>query len=218
MFAGHIGAALAIGRAERTVNVEVFVAAALLLDLLLWLFVLIGWEGVAIPPDFASTHQPEFVFPYSHGLLTSIFWSLLVAAGALACYSRLQSKWRIAALLAVAVFSHWVLDALVHRPELPVAGAASRRLGLGLWNNMPVALLLEAALVLLGLYLFVSGTRLGRPRSIALVVLTLVAMVFTALGMTLAPAPPSAAAMAASSLATLIVVCALVYWLGRARR
>jgi hypothetical protein len=50
------------------------------------------------------------------------------------------------------------------------------------------------------------------------VVLTLVAMVFTALGMTLAPAPPSAAAMAASSLATLIVVCALVYWLGRARR
>lgn len=218
MFAGHIGAALAIGRAERTVNVGVFVAAALLLDLLLWLFVLLGWEAVAIPPDFASTHQPVFVFPYSHGLLSSVFWSLLAGALVLACYARGHSKWRIAALLAAAVFSHWLLDAVVHRPELPVAGAASRALGLSLWNNMPVALLLEAALVGAGLYLFVSGTRLGRPRSIALVVLTLVVMVFTALGMTLAPAPPSPAAMAASSLATLIVVCALVYWLGRARQ
>ena len=48
MFAGHIGAALAIGRAERAVNVGVFVAAALLLDFLLWLFVLLGWESVAV--------------------------------------------------------------------------------------------------------------------------------------------------------------------------
>jgi hypothetical protein len=204
-----------IGRAERAVNVGVFIAAALLLDLLLWLFVLIGWEAVAIPPDFASSHQPEFVFPYSHGLAASIFWAVLAAALGVACYSPLQSKWRIAALLAVAVFSHWVLDVVVHRPELPLTGAASRTVGFGLWNNMPVALGLEAAIAGLGLYLFVSGTRIGRPRSIALVALTLLAMVFTALGMTIAPAPPSAAAMAASSLATLIVVCALVYWFGR---
>jgi hypothetical protein len=215
MFAGHIGAALMIGRAERAVNVGVFIAAALLLDLLLWLFVLIGWEAVAIPPDFASRHQVEFVFPYSHGLAASIFWAVLAAAVGVACYSRLQSKWRIAALLAVAVFSHWVLDAVVHRPELPLAGAASRAVGFGLWNNMPVALVLEAAIAGVGLYLFLSGTRIGRPRSIALVVLTVLAVAFTALGMTIAPAPPSAAAMAASSLGTLIVVCALVYGFGR---
>ena len=69
MFAGHIGAALAIGRAERGLNVGLFIAAALLLDFLLWTFVLMGWESVAIPADFAATHQAEFVFPYSHGLL-----------------------------------------------------------------------------------------------------------------------------------------------------
>lgn len=63
MFAGHIGAALVIGRAERSVNVGVFALAALLLDVFLWLFVLAGWESVAIPVNFASTHQPEFVFP-----------------------------------------------------------------------------------------------------------------------------------------------------------
>jgi hypothetical protein len=65
MFAGHIGAALAIGRAERRVNVGVFITAALLPDVLLWLFVLLGWESVRIPGNYASTHQAEFVFPCS---------------------------------------------------------------------------------------------------------------------------------------------------------
>ena len=63
MFAGHVGAALAIGSAERRLNVGVFVAAALLLDAALWLFVLLGIESVEIPPDFARTHQPAFVCP-----------------------------------------------------------------------------------------------------------------------------------------------------------
>src|SRR5262245_56870374 len=75
VFAGHIGAALAIGRSERRVNVGVFVVAALLLDIALWLFVLLGWESVVIPPSFSATHQPEFVFPLSHSLAASIAWS-----------------------------------------------------------------------------------------------------------------------------------------------
>jgi hypothetical protein len=218
VFAGHIGAALAIGRAERGVNVGVFVAAALLLDLLLWLFVLLGWESVVIPPDFAASHQPEFEFPYSHGLLTSIVWAATAGTAAFMLYSHLRTKWRAATLVAIAVLSHWILDALVHRPELPVAGPDSRRLGLGLWNDMPLALGLEAGIVVAGLWLFVSGARLARRRTVALTVLSLVAMAFTAVGMTIAPAAPSKTAMAASSLATVAVVCALVYWSGRRPR
>jgi hypothetical protein len=215
MFAGHIGAGLAIGRAQREVNVGVFIAAALLLDVLLWLFVLFGWESVAIPPDFADTHQPEFVFPYSHGLLASAGWSALAGGLAFMLFSHLSTRWRIATLVAVAVLSHWVLDALVHRPELPLAGPGSHRLGLALWNNMPFALTLEAALVVAGLYLFISGTRVTRNKSIALVLLSGVVMAFTAVGMTMAPAPPSATAMAGSSLAALAVVCVLAYAFGR---
>ena len=82
MLAGHIGVALAIGRTERRVNVGVFVAAALLLDFLLWLFILLGAESVSIPPDFQVTRQVEFVFPYSHGLLAAAVWS--AAGGVLA--------------------------------------------------------------------------------------------------------------------------------------
>lgn len=63
MFAGHVGAAMAIGRAERRVNVGVFIFAAFLLDFALWTFVLLGWECVTIPANFNATHQPQFVFP-----------------------------------------------------------------------------------------------------------------------------------------------------------
>jgi hypothetical protein len=216
MFAGHVGVALAIGRAERRVNVGVFVVAALLLDLVLWVFVLLGWEWVTIPADFASTHQPKFVFPYSHGLLAGIVWSLLAAAVAWASLSQLRmARRRAAALIAAAVFSHWLLDALVHRAELPLAGAASPVIGLGLWHSMPVALGVEAAIVAAGVVLFMSGSRLSRRKSIALAVLSVVVLSFTVAGMTVAPPPPSAAAMAGGSLITLIVVSALACWLGR---
>lgn len=216
MFAGHVGAGLAIGRAEPRVNVGLFVAAALLLDLVLWLLVLLRWESVAIPANFASTHQAEFMFPYSHSLAASVVWSALAAAGAWAICAHLgPARVRVALLVAAATFSHWLLDVLVHRPELPLAGATAPAMGLGLWNNMPVALVAEAVIVMLGLSLFIPRSRLPRGRSVAIAVLSLVILAFTVMGSTLAPPPPSADAMAATSLVTLGVVCALVAWLGR---
>jgi hypothetical protein len=219
MFAGHVGVALAIGRAERRVNVGVFVAAALLLDLVLWAFVLLGWESVAIPADFAATHQAEFVFPYSHGLAASLAWSIAAGAAALFLYARLQTaRWRAAALLAAAVFSHWLLDALVHRPELPLLGTGSPAVGLGLWNSLGVALAVEALLVIAGLWAFLVQGGLSRTRAIALASLAVAILAFTIAGMTIAPAPPTAGAMASSSLITLIVICVLCGWLGRPPR
>jgi hypothetical protein len=215
MFAGHVGAGLAIGRAERRVNVGAFIFAALLLDVVLWLFVVLGWESLTIPANFASTHQAEYVFPYSHGLLASIAWSALAGAAALLWHSRLKERLRIAALVAAAVLSHWFLDALVHVPELPLAGASSMKVGLGLWQDMPVALAAEALILAAGLGLFLPGARLARARKFWLALLSLLILVFTVAGMTIAPPPPSAMAMAAGSLATIIVACALACWLGR---
>jgi hypothetical protein len=216
MFAGHVGVALAIGRAERRVNVGVFVAAALLLDLLLWLFVLLGWEFVTLPPDFERTHQAQFVFAYSHGLAATVAWSAVAAAAAFISFGRLAAaRTRAAVLVAAAVFSHWLLDALVHRPELPLVGASSPAVGLGLWHSMPAALAVESVIVVLGLCLFIAGSRLPRGRSISLATLSLSVLAFTVAGMTIAPAPPSAQAMAASSLGALVVVCALTAWLAR---
>lgn len=216
MFAGHVGTALIIGRAERRVNVGVFIFAALLLDVVLWLFILLGWESVTIPSNFASTHQPEFVFPYSHSLVASFSWSALVGGAAFVWRRRFRAaRLRFAILAAAAVFSHWLFDALVHAPELPLAGADSPKVGLWLWQSMPVALTVESLLVVAGLCLFIPGTSLSRARKVSLTALSLLILAFTVVGMTLAPPAPSVVAMAASSLGTVIVVCALGCWLGR---
>jgi hypothetical protein len=201
------------------VNVGVFIAAALLLDLLLWVLVLLGWESVFIPGNLASTHQPEFAFPYSHGLVASLAWSVIAGAAGFVWSAHLRvARWRAAALIAAAVFSHWLLDALVHQPEMPLAGASSVKVGLGLWQSMPAALAVESAIVVTGLWLFVPGSGLSRGKSLALAALVVLVLVLTVVGMTIAPAPPSALAMAASSVATLVAVCALACWLGRLPR
>jgi hypothetical protein len=206
---------MAIGRAERHVNLGAFVFAALFLDFVLWLFVLLGWESASIPVNFNITHQPEFVFAYSHGLLASIGWSALAGIATFLWYPRLnEAKLRAAAFVAAAVFSHWLLDALVHAPELPVTGASSPKVGLGLWHDMPVALAVEAFIAFAGLRLFVSGAGLSRAKNLWLSVLSVLFVSFTVAGMTIAPPPPSIAAMAASSLVTIIVVSALAFWLG----
>lgn len=215
MFAGHIGVALAAARVEPRINVGVLSAASLLLDLLLWLFVLLGWESVVIPADFSQTHQPGFVFPYSHGLFASIVWSALAGAIVVLPFkSRRGEKSRSAVLVAGVVFSHWLLDALVHRPELPVTVAASHQVGLGLWDNLPVALAFEAALVLVGTLWFLRGSGLSRAKKLALAALSLLVLAFTVIGMTVAPPPPSAAAMAGSSIGAIVLVCACIGWLG----
>lgn len=215
--AGHIGAGLAIGAADRSINVGVWISAALLSDLVLWVLILAGVEGVRIPPDFAVTRQPQFVFPYSHGLLAALGWS--VAAGLLAgvalCRRHRASCMRTAVLVSVCVLSHWLLDLIVHRSEMPLVGATSPMLGLGLWDSLAAALLLESAIVAVGIGLYLPASGLPRRRAIALAALVLVVLAMTVAGMLFGPAPPSANAMAASSLLTLLLICGLASWLGR---
>jgi hypothetical protein len=216
MFAGHIGIALGMGRLERRINLGALVFASLLLDVALWVFVLLHWESVEIPANFATTHQPEYRFPYSHSLIAAIGWSGLAGVIGYRGFRSLEGgRFRGAMLMAFAVFSHWPLDVLVHTPELPLAGEGSPMVGLCLWNAMPVALATEAIITVAGLCLYLSGSRLSRTRKFWLTALTLFVLVFTILGMTVAPPPPSVAAMALSSAATIGVVILLVAWIGK---
>jgi hypothetical protein len=219
VFAGHVGAALALGRAERRVNVGALVFAALLLDFLLWLFILLGWESATIPADYARTHQVAFVFPYSHGLVAAIAWSAFAGAFMFVLHrGSIDARRRIGLFVAAAVFSHWFLDALVHIPEMPLFGSGPTKVGLGLWQNMPLALGVEGLGLLAGLWLFVSGRRLSRAGTVGLGVLSILLLAVTVIGTTTAPAPPSVDAMALSSLVTVVVVSMLVGWFARPSR
>jgi hypothetical protein len=219
MFAGHVGVSLAIGRAAPRVNAGWFVLAGMALDGILWLLVLIGRETVEIPADYARTHQLHFEFPYSHGLVGASGWAVL--AGVLALVLRsgaaAAARMRIALLLAAAVLAHWFLDALVHAPEMPLAGAGSLRIGLGLWNRLALALAIETALAAGGLWLYLRGSALPAPRRWALAVLLAVVLAFTIVGMTLAPPPPSVASLAGSSLLIIAAVAGASAWIVRGR-
>jgi hypothetical protein len=215
MFAGHIGAGLALGSGARRLNVGWFVLAALWLDAVLWVLVLFGVESARIPDDFAATHQAAFDFPWSHGLLASLVWSLVAGAVAALLVGSVTDRRRIAWLIAAAVFSHWLLDALVHAPELPLAGDASPRVGLGLWSHMGIALTVESAVLVVGLVLYLRHAALSRWRRIGVIAAALFTLVLTVLGMTVAPPPPSIGAMASTSLEAIAIVCILIGALAR---
>jgi len=170
---------------------------------------------LSAPADYAQHHTLRFTFPYSHGLLASGLWAALV--GGLTWLVTPQGgspRRRAAFVIGAAVCSHWLLDALVHIPELPLTGAHSPHVGLALWDHMPLALTLETGITAAGLALYLRGSRRSRRRTTGVIVLTVVLTVVTMVGMTVAPAPTDTHQVAAVSLITNLVIVALAWWLG----
>jgi hypothetical protein len=212
---GHLGVGLALKRADRRLNAGWLVFAAYLLDFLLGVFVLMGVEQVHVPADLATRHYLRYTFPWSHGLVASLGWSAAAALLTLAIVSGSAARRRLAALtIGAAVFSHFVLDWLVHVPELPIAGPSSPKIGLGLWNHLPVALGVEAALVIAGLALYLSTgtakTPVGRY-GMVLFVTAITAMMLVGQA-TLVAAPPPAS-LAIGWILQSIGLSLVVYWL-----
>jgi hypothetical protein len=213
MFVGHVGVALGLHRAERRVHPAALIAGAMLLDLLLWVFVLAGWEQIELPTDYSRHHYLMFVFPYSHGLLATLLWAGLawgiVVAG---LRSWRSARWRIAGVMALAVLSHWALDALVHVRGLPIAGDTSPRIGFGLWDKTLAAGLVESAITVAGCWYFFRGLLVRRAWAIALVVVVALLLTMTVAGETVGGAPPSMRSLAAASLVSNLVVVLVCGW------
>jgi hypothetical protein len=218
MFAGHLAAGLVLKKMERRLNIGWLFFATLFHDFLLGIFVLLGLEQVHIPANFAQTHYLTFTFPYSHGLAASILWSLLGYGVTYALLSSWSTSERKQAGLAIglAVFSHFVLDWLVHIPEIPLFGESSPKIGLGLWNNLPLSLTLEAALVIAGfiyyLYAIKPKTNLARY---GLGVLVLLITALTVTGMLFSTTAPPATAAATSWIFQPFLICGLAFGFDR---
>jgi hypothetical protein len=212
MFVGHLGAGLAVKAAEPRLNLGALFAAALFADLLLWTLVLAGVESVGAPVTSGGARFFTFDFPWSHGALASVAWTVAAAAlGWAVAGAAMPRRARIAIALAAAVASHVLLDVIVHVPDVPLAGASSRKLGLGLWRSMPIALGVELALTAVALAWCLRARTWPRGRTALVVVVVVLAGALTIAGPYLAGEPPPASALAASSLATLVVVVALAF-------
>ena len=155
MFIGHFAAAFAAKRAAPRASLGALFAAAQLPDLLWPLFLLAGWERVRIAPgDTAFTPLAFEHYPWSHSLATVAGWAALFGGG----YLLATRDRRGALVVAALVVSHWVLDAVTHRPDLPLTPGGASRVGLGLWNSVPTTIVVEALLFAAGLAVYARRT------------------------------------------------------------
>jgi membrane-bound metal-dependent hydrolase YbcI (DUF457 family) len=214
MFIGHFGVAFAAKRAAPTVSLGTLFIACELVDLLWPLFLLAGMESMAITPGITRFTPLDFQhYPWSHSLLMGAVWAL--AFGAL--YFARRRSWIAAAVVALVVLSHWFLDLLTHRPDLPLAPGSDLKLGFGLWNSIGGTLLVEGALFVVGVRFYLAGSQaVDRTGHWALYGL-LVFLVLAYIGAAFGPLPPSVPAIAWTGLAGGLVTGALGYWIDRHR-
>ena len=208
MFVGHLGVGFILNSRRRQIKLGTLFFCVMLLDLVLWGLVLLGVEEIIFPAGMKSMAEVTFRFPYSHGLLASALWSLLAA---FIMFAKRKDP-GASLIVGFAVFSHFILDWLVHIPELPLAGAESTRIGLGLWRNLPLAWTIEVSITLLGIIVFLRRNPLSKARTVALLAGIGFLMAMTILGQASSGPPPPPAIMATSSLVMILVVISFGSW------
>jgi hypothetical protein len=213
MFVGHYGVSFAAKRVAPTIPLWALFVAVQLLDVLWAPCILLGIEKVRIVPGITASNPLDLYYmPYTHSLLAALLWS----TGAFFVYRQFAPRGlveRAAFVVALAVLSHWILDLLVHRPDLPLYDNTAK-VGLGLWNVPAIAFALEAALLFGGMWLYFGTGLVPRLRMVVfgLVMLAIQAHVF------FGPPPVSDRAAAWTALAVYALFAAIAARLERPNR
>lgn len=202
MFVGHFGVAFAAKKVAPKASLGMLVLGAQLADLLWPIFLLLGWEQVRIDPGNTRVTPFDFVsYPYSHSLVAQLCWGLLLGA----IYFGFRKNLWNAAVVGACVPTHWVLDWIAHRPDMPIYPGGPKY-GLGMWNSLPLTLTVEFALFATGIALYLSVTRAkdrtGRYALWSLIIFLAVAYFGSAFG----PPPPTVRAVAFTTLALWLTV------------
>lgn len=209
MFVGHYSASFAGKAIESRIPLWVLFIAVQFVDVLWAVFVLLGIEKVRIVPGFtASSPLDLYYMPYTHSLAGAIGWSLLAF---LVCQfiPRLRGP-RIGLIVGLAVFSHWILDLVVHRPDLALYDSV-HKMGFGLWNYRWPAFILEIALLIGGTAWYLkSATHKGRVIGFVFVL-----VIVQWMGTFSFPPPSSDRAEAVTALIFYSLFAAVAWWMSR---
>jgi len=156
MFIGHYAVALAAKRVAPTASLGLLFAAAQLPDLVWPVCVLLGWEHVGIVPGITAFNPLEFSsYPWSHSLLMVAAWG----TGAGLVYFLWARDRAGAVMVGLLAVSHWVLDWVTHRPDLPLWPGGAGRFGLGLWNSVAGTLVIESGMFIAGIMVYFRCTQ-----------------------------------------------------------
>jgi membrane-bound metal-dependent hydrolase YbcI (DUF457 family) len=155
MFLGHFAVGFGAKQFAPRASLGTLFLAAQFIDLLWPTLVLLGVERVRIAPGITAVVPLDFEhYPISHSLFAVVGWALLFGA----VYFLIRRDRRTSLVLGFAVLSHWLLDWLSHRPDLPLF-PGSARVGLGLWQSLPATLIVELGLFVVGVALYRYATR-----------------------------------------------------------
>ncbi len=201
MFIGHFAVALAAKKVAPKTSLAALIVASQLVDLLWPLFLMLGWEHVRIElGNTAVTPLDFYDYPITHSLAGALGWSLLFGGG----YYLWKKMPREAVIVALIVFSHWLLDLFTHRPDLPLINNESTKFGLGLWNSVAGTLVVEFGLFALGAYLYYSATSARNKTGTYALASFLALLSVIHLGNLFGPPPPNV---------TMIAVAGNAMWL-----
>jgi membrane-bound metal-dependent hydrolase YbcI (DUF457 family) len=214
MFIGHFGLGFGAKRAAPAVSLGTLFVACQFADLLWPTLVLLGYERVEVVTGATVMTPLNFIsYPYSHSLLALCAWGALFGIGYLVIR---RARIPAAVTIAALVVSHWVLDYVTHRPDMPLTLNGPARLGLGLWNSPAGTLVVEGAVFGIGLALYLRETtardRVGVYGFWGLVAFLVIVYVASTFG----PPPPTAAAVAWSAQAMWLIVI-WGYWVDEHR-
>lgn len=159
MFIGHFGIGFATKKAAPQASLGTLLLAAQFIDLLWPSLLMLGLERVRIAPGITAVTPLDFeYYPISHSLLAVAGWAILVGAIYFFRQRPQINLVRTSLILAGLVLSHWLLDALVHRPDLPLYPDSPQLIGLGLWQSLPLTLAVELPLFFTGIWLYARAT------------------------------------------------------------
>jgi len=215
MFVGHYGPSFAVKAIRPAIPLWLLFIAVQFVDVVWAVLVLLGIEKVRIVPGITASNPLDLYYmPYTHSLVAGILWAV---ATIVVCRPLAGVRtWSASAWIGLAVFSHWVLDFLVHRPDLPLYDDAMK-VGLGIWNYPAIALILEALLLFAGMTMYLRRTRatnaIGRigPPVFGILMLAIQCYVF------FGPPPVSPSAAAITALLSYVAFAAVAQWLDRQR-
>lgn len=156
MFIGHFGVGFAGKKFSKSASLGTYFMAAQWIDLLWPILLLLGIEKVKIEPGISNVTPLNFnYYPFTHSLAAAIIWGVIFGV----IYFLIKKNAKTSIILGVFVVSHWVLDFLVHIPDLPIFPGSELKVGLGLWNSFTATIILEGLIFGIGIYLYYKVTK-----------------------------------------------------------
>jgi len=220
MFVGHYAASLALKSLDKKVSLGMLFLAVQFVDILFFPFVLMGIEHFNLVRNHTeSTHFELYFMPYTHSLLATFLWAIgIYIVIKLLPLKVAANKNKVALLVAIGVLSHWFFDLIVHTPDLPLLGDDSSKVGFGLWNNAIATYLLETALLIAGLAIYLRSTKsttlVGKYGMIMFVVLLLAINANNIFG---PPFGDDVTTLSISALVMYFMFAGIAFWLDKRR-